>query len=171
MAQVLAQKRLIPSNVSLGQGQLKNAEYLRIGQNFMSLVSEVRNVPLPTISDNDYLTLGKIVSKLIVNTRSGKNNTNLLNTQLKQAVNTVLSSTILSSTAVAGGYSQLSTTSSTTGLMSNNTNALIGQGGQISVKNGLASMTGSVGDYSNSYKPATSSNAPAPFDPTAKLYE
>ena len=163
MYQVLANKHLIPKDVKLGTENQQN--FIRIGKNFMLNVSRIRNIALPPISQADYETLGRIVSKVYVGKLSGANSVNMKNST-KQLFNTtkgILSSSKLTSSLIRDGSTipKSSTTKQTTGMLGDKSNALMDRSGRDGPGRG---MTGMIGQYSNSYKPVDDRIKPTPYD-------
>ena len=167
MTQVLANKNLLPSDIPLGTENQHN--YIRIGKNFMHDVARIRNISLPLIKENDYESLGRIVSRVLSRKEKGIVDGRLTGSesQLMNAVNGILSSSQLNSSIIQGNtIPQTSTTSRTTGLMGDKTNAGMGSGDHETGRG----MPGLKGKYTDSYKPVDDKVFPRPYDSVWSIF-
>ena len=167
MTQVLANKNLLPSDIPLGTENQHS--YIRIGKNFMHDVARIRNISLPLIKENDYESLGRIVSRVLSRKEKGIVDGRLTGSesQLMNAVNGILSSSQLNSSIIQGNtIPQTSTTSRTTGLMGDKTNAGMGSGDPETGRG----MPGLKGKYTDSYKPVDDKVFPRPYDSVWSIF-
>ena len=68
-------KYLVPKDITVGQfvfiirkriklSQENQGNFIRVGKNFMKDLSHIRNVAIPNVDNNDYESLGRVVSKI-----------------------------------------------------------------------------------------------------------
>jgi len=157
LEKVLAQNKIIPYNIVLGNGNLSIHEYSKIGMNFLSITSEVRNIPLPNVISDDYIVLGQLVSRLIYRKKKGVtgNSITTLKTVLIKKVNTILSSSE-NNTSIGNSCSVYTDNNK------KDSNYMDERGeGNKSVASG---MVGMIGKYNKSYKPTDDTKYPRPYD-------
>ena len=136
MKQVLSNKLLIPSDIKLGQENQGN--FIRVGKNFMKELSHIRNVAIPNIDNDDYESLGRVVSKIKIQERekiTGPQNI-VAKQKLMNSVNNILAGSTLSNSQVDWESPRQSTTLSTTGMYGDNSNSMIGGGDKASKPDG-----------------------------------
>ena len=163
MIQVLSNRNLIPSDIKLNSAN--QANFVRIGKNFMLDVSRIRNVHLPPIREDDYETLGRVVTRVLSRKYEGIRGPRMRATQIQlvNTVNGILSSSKLSSSLIRDGRTvpKSSTTKSTTGMMTDKSNAMMDRSGRAGPGRG---MVGMAGKFSNSYKPVDDRIRPRAYD-------
>lgn len=130
MKQVLENKNVIPSDINLALEKQNN--YVRIGKNFMTGVSDVRNIELPHINDDDFESLGRIVVKIKRNVDQDSNSpqNSLYKKELMNSVNYILSGTQLKHSNVNWKAPGQAITARTTGMLGDNSNKIINNNGQ-----------------------------------------
>tara|TARA_B100000902_G_C27232687_1_gene875736 strand:- start:389 stop:1441 length:1053 start_codon:yes stop_codon:yes gene_type:complete len=130
MKQVLENKNVIPSDINLALEKQNN--YVRIGKNFMTGVSDVRNIELPHINDDDFESLGRIVAKIKRNVDQDNNSpqNSLYKKELMNSVNYILSGTELKHSNVNWKAPGQAITARTTGMLGDNSNKIINNNGQ-----------------------------------------
>tara|TARA_B100002019_G_scaffold194721_1_gene168598 strand:+ start:937 stop:2298 length:1362 start_codon:yes stop_codon:yes gene_type:complete len=128
MKQVLSNKLLIPGDIKLGEENQKN--YIRVGKNFMKDLSHIRNVAIPNIDNDDYESLGRVVSKIKMQEQQKITGPqNLVSKQkLINSVNNILSGTIITNSQVDWDSPQQYTKLRTTGMYGDNSNSMMGYG-------------------------------------------
>jgi hypothetical protein len=128
MTQVLANKNLIPSDIDISLESQGN--FLRIGKNFMSDVSHIRNVVLPNIDNHDYESLGRVIAKIKLEqkTKTQGPHQQVMTKQLVNSINNILAGTQLTSSQVDWRAPKQAIKVRTTGMFGDDSNALIGKG-------------------------------------------
>jgi len=136
MQQVLSNKLLIPSDIKLSQENQGN--FIRVGKNFMKDLSHIRNVAIPNVDDDDYESLGRVVSKIKIQEKeriTGPQNI-VAKQKLMNSVNNILAGSTISNSQVDWESPQHSTTLRTTGMYGDNSNSMIGGGDKASKPEG-----------------------------------
>ena len=157
-------KQTAPSSDDI-QGKTQNKNYLKIGKEFMEDLSRIKDFSLPSISDKDYIQLGKLIYKYEID------KTTRLKHHLTHTINHILDTQAL---PMKGGY-----------LISSNKTprkGLSGEGGNYSVQDKLSGtdinaqyqnkkeaqsdnrLGGSSTAYRKNYKPIDPNKDPRPYD-------
>jgi len=132
MTQVLANKNLIPSDINLKEEHQGN--FIRVGKGFMNDVSHIRNLSLPTIDNDDYESLGRIIAKIKNQESDDTPQNQVTNHKLIKSVNNILSGSKLSNSQVDWETSKLTPKLKTTGMYGENSNSLMGYGDKATEK-------------------------------------
>ena len=135
MKRVLANRNLIPIGINI---QVDNqSDFIRIGKNLMNDVSNMRNVAIPNISDEDYETLGRVIAKLRTNSVAQNSVTTL---KLTNSVNNILTGKSISNSQVDWGY-EIPKSKRTTGMFGHNGNAMVSSSESVVKKSGYQLFT------------------------------
>ena len=131
--------------------------------------SKIRNLSLPTIKQEEYATLGRIIAKRF--NRAGESATEQdlksIDYQLLMSIKNILSSPELSYSYISNKtIPSVSTTNKTTGLLGETSNKYLGHGNhQLGT-----GMGGMIGEYTNSYKPVSDKKKPRPYDSVWSMF-
>tara|TARA_A100001015_G_scaffold281757_1_gene345308 strand:+ start:96 stop:1466 length:1371 start_codon:yes stop_codon:yes gene_type:complete len=141
MKTVLSNKNLIPSDIDITVDRQGN--FIRIGKNIMTQLSNIRNIELPTIENDDYESLGRTLTKIKQN--NNPNQIKISSDKLLTNINNILSGTRLSNSNVDWSTSKQVSQNKITGMYGDNSNILMGKGDkaiQHHKINKYSSMTG-----------------------------
>tara|TARA_Y100001935_G_scaffold144916_1_gene119731 strand:- start:556 stop:2157 length:1602 start_codon:yes stop_codon:yes gene_type:complete len=128
MTQVLASKNLIPEDIKIGEENQDN--FIRVGMNFMQDFSHIRNISIPNIDNDDYESLGRVISKIKqqeMENISGPQNL-VAKKELANSVKSILSGTIISNSQVDWDTPTDTAKITTTGMYGDNSNSKMGYG-------------------------------------------
>jgi len=128
MTQVLASKNLIPEDIKIGQENQDN--FIRVGMNFMQDFSHIRNISVPNIDNDDYESLGRVISK--IKQQEMENITGpqslVAKKELANSVKNILSGTMISNSQVDWDTPTDTAKITTTGMYGDNSNSKMGYG-------------------------------------------
>ena len=128
MTQVLASKNLIPEDIKIGQENQDN--FIRVGKNFMQDFSHIRNISVPNIDNDDYESLGRVISK--IKQQEMENITGpqslVAKKELANSVKNILSGTMISNSQVDWDTPTDTAKITTTGMYGDNSNSKMGYG-------------------------------------------
>lgn len=128
MTTVLANKNLIPSDINITLD--KQSNFIRIAKGFMQDLSNIRNVALPNIDNNDFELLGRVIAKIKIQENekiTGPQN-DVMKKQLINSVNNILAGTTISNSQVDWESPRTTAKMSTTGMYNDNGNSMLGYG-------------------------------------------
>jgi hypothetical protein len=128
MTTVLGNKNLIPSDINITLD--KQSNFIRIAKGFMQDLSNIRNVALPNIDNNDFELLGRVIAKIKIQENeqiTGPQN-DVMKKQLINSVNNILAGTTISNSQVDWESPRTTAKMSTTGMYNDNSNSMLGYG-------------------------------------------
>lgn len=128
MTTVLGNKNLIPSDINITLD--KQTNFIRIAKGFMQDLSNIRNVALPNIDNNDFELLGRVIAKIKIQENeqiTGPQN-DVMKKQLINSVNNILAGTTISNSQVDWESPRTTAKMSTTGMYNDNGNSMLGYG-------------------------------------------
>ena len=128
MTTVLGNKNLIPSDINITLD--KQSNFIRIAKGFMQDLSNIRNVALPNIDNNDFELLGRVIAKIKIQENeqiTGPQN-DVMKKQLISSVNNILAGTTISNSQVDWESPRTTAKMSTTGMYNDNSNSMLGYG-------------------------------------------
>ena len=128
MKTVLGNKNLIPEDINITQD--KQSNFIRIGKGFMNDLSNIRNVSLPNIDNDDFESLGRVIAKIKIQEAEKIDGpqTNVTKQRLINSVNNILAGTTISNSQVDWEAPRTTAKMSTTGMYNDNSNSMLGYG-------------------------------------------
>jgi len=128
MKTVLENKNLIPADINITQD--KQGNFIRIGKGFMQDLSNIRNVSLPNIDNDDFESLGRVIAKIKIQEAEKIDGpqTNVTKQRLINSVNNILAGTTISNSQVDWEAPRTTAKMSTTGMYNDNSNSMLGYG-------------------------------------------
>ena len=128
MRTVLGNKNLIPSDINITLD--KQSNFIRIAKGFMQDLSNIRNVALPNIDNDDFESLGRVIAKIKIQEEEEINGpqSNVAKQQLINSVNNILAGTTISNSQVDWQAPRATAKMSTTGMYNDNSNSMLGYG-------------------------------------------
>jgi len=128
MKTVLGNKNLIPEDINITQD--KQSNFIRIGKGFMNDLSNIRNVSLPNIDNDDFESLGRVIAKIKIHESEKIEGPQSKVTQLQliNSVNNILAGTTISNSQLDWETPRSTSKMTTTGMYNDNSNSMLGYG-------------------------------------------
>tara|TARA_B000000475_G_C15996811_1_gene447273 strand:+ start:357 stop:1943 length:1587 start_codon:yes stop_codon:yes gene_type:complete len=128
MRTVLGNKNLIPSDINITQD--KQTNFIRIGKGFMQDLSNIRNIALPNIDNDDFESLGRVIAKVKIQEAEKIDGpqSNVTKQRLINSVNNILAGSTISNSQVDWEVPRSTAKMTTTGMYNDNSNSMLGYG-------------------------------------------
>ena len=128
MKTVLGNKNLIPVDINITQD--KQSNFIRIGKGFMQDLSNIRNVSLPNIDNDDFESLGRVIAKIKIQEAEKIDGpqSNVTKQRLINSVNNILAGSTISNSQVDWEVPRSTAKMTTTGMYNDNSNSMLGYG-------------------------------------------
>ena len=128
MKTVLGNKNLIPVDINITQD--KQSNFIRIGKGFMQDLSNIRNVSLPNIDNDDFESLGRVIAKIKIQEAEKIDGpqSNVTKQRLINSVNNILAGSTISNSQVDWEVPRSTAKMTTTGMYNDNSNSMFGYG-------------------------------------------
>ena len=131
--EVLSDKKLIAGDINLNDSDMRQADFIRIGESVLNEIKLKMNLDSPTMDENDKELLGRAYRQTYELKKPGAENDPIaiksMETRFKKTLYSLLSKTSLTVSSFNGDIPvQTSAVDSTTGMFDDTGNTLFGQG-------------------------------------------